>query len=149
MLNFFSNLPFGQVKSLLSDFYLPERKIYLPKNNNPKKKNDEHYFSLILANKVFDVCIAFWRAYSKNRAKWIIWSISVTFLDVSTFDDQIFTCPIGQVNLNTLIFYLPNMEFYLPRANGQVLVSSPAYGTQAVKVAASGQETMPRLIVVD
>ena len=32
--NFFSCLPFGQVKSSLSDFYLPERKIYLPKNNN-------------------------------------------------------------------------------------------------------------------
>ena len=29
-----------------------------------------------------------------------------------------FTCPIGQVNLNTLIFYLP-------RASGQVLVLSP------------------------
>ena len=45
-------------------------------------------------------------------------SILVTFLDVSSFDDKIFTCPIGQVNLNTLIFYLP-------RASRQVLVSSP------------------------
>ena len=32
--NFFSYLPFGQVKSSLSDLYLPERKIYLPKHNN-------------------------------------------------------------------------------------------------------------------
>ena len=32
--NFFSCLPFGQVKSSLSDFYLPERKIYLPQHNN-------------------------------------------------------------------------------------------------------------------
>ena len=32
--NFFACLPFGQVKSSLSDFYLPERKIYLPQNNN-------------------------------------------------------------------------------------------------------------------
>ena len=31
---FFSKLPFGQVKSSLSDFYLPERKIYLPKYKN-------------------------------------------------------------------------------------------------------------------
>ena len=36
--NFFSYLPFGQVKSSLLDFYLPERKIYLPKNNNTLKK---------------------------------------------------------------------------------------------------------------
>ena len=41
-------------------------------------------------------------------------------LDVSLFDDQIFTCQIGQVNLNTLIFYLPEMEFYLPRASASV-----------------------------
>ena len=47
----------------------------------------------------------------------MIWSISVIFLDVSSFDD---TCPIGQVNLNTLKFYLPDMEFYLPRANASV-----------------------------
>ena len=33
---------------------------------------------------------------------------------------------MGQVHLNTLIFYLPDMEFYLPRASEQVLVLSPA-----------------------
>ena len=51
-------------------------------------------------------------SWSINEAQWIIWSISVSFLDVSSFDDQIFTCPIGQVNLNTLKFYLPAMEFF-------------------------------------
>ena len=30
--NCFLYLPFGQVKLSLSDFYLPERKIYLPEN---------------------------------------------------------------------------------------------------------------------
>ena len=39
-------------KSSLSDFYLPERKIYLPKNNNTEKNDKHYYFSLILTNKV-------------------------------------------------------------------------------------------------
>ena len=33
--------------SSLSDLYLPKRKIYLPKNDNTKKKDKHYYFSLI------------------------------------------------------------------------------------------------------
>ena len=74
--------------------------------------------------------IAFWRRQRAFITE--VWSISVTFLNVSSFDDQIFTCPIGQVNLNTLKFYLPDMEFYLPRESGQVLVSSPVLVNRSI-----------------
>ena len=57
----------------------------------------------------------------------IFCSLLVRFLDMFfSFDDQNFTCPIGQVDFNILIFYLPDTRFYLPRASGQALVSSPA-----------------------